>query len=68
MYDAEYFANHLSLPIATAYLDAAGHGADIEGPLFRPLKHNGKRQDECRRMDPDAIDRVVRIRWPTQQT
>jgi integrase len=24
------------------------------------LKHNGKRQDERRRMDPDAIDRVVR--------
>jgi site-specific recombinase XerD len=43
-----------------AYLDKAGHGADIDGPLFRPLKHNGKRQDERRRMDPDAIDRVVR--------
>ena len=41
-----------------AYLEAARHGADIDGPLFRPLKHNGKRQDE--RMDPDAIDRVVR--------
>jgi integrase/recombinase XerD len=24
-----------------AYLDAAGHGADIDGPLFRPLMHNG---------------------------
>jgi integrase/recombinase XerD len=24
------------------------------------LKHNGKRQDERRGMDPDAIDRVVR--------
>jgi integrase/recombinase XerD len=43
-----------------AYLDAAGHGADIEGPLFRPLKHNGKRQEQRRRMDPDAIDRLVR--------
>src|SRR3954467_13481948 len=43
-----------------AYLDAAGHGADIDGPLFRPLKHNGERQEERRRMDPDAIDRVVR--------
>jgi integrase/recombinase XerD len=39
-----------------AYLEASGHGADIDGPLFRPLKHNGKRRD----MDPDAIDRVVR--------
>ena len=27
--------------------------------LFRPLKYNGKRGDERRRMDPDAIDRVV---------
>jgi len=26
----------------------------------RPLKHNGKRRDERRGMDPDAIDRVVR--------
>jgi Phage integrase family len=43
-----------------AYLDASGHGADVDGPLFRPLKHNGKRQDERRGMDPDAIDRVVR--------
>src|SRR5882762_4338697 len=43
-----------------AYFDAVGHGADIDGPLFRPLKHNGKRRDERRRMDPDAIDRVVR--------
>ena len=43
-----------------AYLDAAGHGADMDGPLFRPLKHNGKRRDERRGMDPDAIDRVVR--------
>jgi integrase/recombinase XerD len=38
-----------------AYLEASGHGADIDGPLFRPLKHNGKRQDERRGMDPDAI-------------
>jgi integrase/recombinase XerD len=43
-----------------AYLDSAGHAGDSDGPLFRPLKHNGKRRDERRRMDPDAIDRVVR--------
>jgi site-specific recombinase XerD len=43
-----------------AYLDAAGHGADVDGPLFRPLRHNGKRDEERRHMDPDAIDRVVR--------
>src|SRR6202166_2022695 len=43
-----------------AYLDAAGHVADIDGPLFRPLRHNGKQAAERRHMDPDAIDRVVR--------
>jgi integrase/recombinase XerD len=43
-----------------AYLDAARHGADIDGPLFRPLKHNGKRQEKRPHMDADAIDRVVR--------
>ncbi|MBV9771444.1 MAG: tyrosine-type recombinase/integrase [Bryobacterales bacterium] len=43
-----------------AYLDAAGHAGDIEGPLFRPLKHNGKRQEQRRHIDPDAIDRMVR--------
>jgi len=43
-----------------AYLERSGHAADIDGPLFRPLKHNGKRRDERRGMDPDAIDRVVR--------
>jgi hypothetical protein len=32
----------------------------MDGPLFRPLRPNGKRQDERRAMDPDAIDRVVR--------
>jgi integrase/recombinase XerD len=43
-----------------AYLEAAGHGTDIEGPLFRPLRHNGKQDAARRHMDPDTIDRVVR--------
>ncbi|HEY2530337.1 MAG TPA: hypothetical protein VGJ20_20765 [Xanthobacteraceae bacterium] len=43
-----------------AYLELADHAADVDGPLFRPLKRNGKQQDECRHMDPDAVDRVVR--------
>jgi len=43
-----------------AYLDAADHGADSDGPMFRPLRHNGKRDEDRRHMDPDAIDRVVR--------
>lgn len=43
-----------------AYLDLAGHAADQDGPLFRPLKHNGKRQEARRPMSPDNIDRIVR--------
>jgi site-specific recombinase XerD len=43
-----------------AYLDLAGHAADQDGPLFRPLKHNGKRQETRRPMSPDNIDRIVR--------
>ena len=43
-----------------AYLDIAGHGADHDGPLFRPLRGNAKPHDAAGRMDPDAIDRLVR--------
>jgi integrase/recombinase XerD len=43
-----------------AYLDAAGHAGDLDGPLFRPLSHNRKGQESRRHMDPDAIDRVLR--------
>src|SRR5262249_21635485 len=43
-----------------AYLDSIGQATDSDGPLFRPLKHNGKRREKRRGMDPDAIDRVVR--------
>jgi site-specific recombinase XerD len=43
-----------------AYLEAAGHGGDLDGPLFRPLSKNRKRQESRRAMHPDAIDRVLR--------
>lgn len=43
-----------------AYLEASGHADDLEGPLFRPLSHNSKRQEDRRPMHPDAIDRVLR--------
>lgn len=49
-----------------AYLDAAGHGDELDGPLFRPLRNNGKvnrkmgAEVQARHMDPDAIDRIVR--------
>jgi site-specific recombinase XerD len=42
------------------YLLAAGHADDLEGPMFRPTHHNGKRRDGRRHMHPDAVDRVVR--------
>jgi len=42
------------------YLEASGHGADIDEPLFRPLKNNDKRQEERRGMDPDAIGSALR--------
>ena len=43
-----------------AYLDAAGHAEDLDGPMFRPLSHNRKGQESHRHMDPDAIDRILR--------
>lgn len=43
-----------------AYLEAACHAEDFDGPLFRPLSHNRKRQETRRHMHPDAIDRVLR--------
>ena len=43
-----------------AYLDIAGHGAEHGGPLFRPLRGNAKPHDLAGRLDPDAIDRMVR--------
>jgi integrase len=43
-----------------AYLEAAGHADDLDGPLFRPLSHNRKKQKMRRHMHPDAVDRVLR--------
>jgi integrase/recombinase XerD len=42
------------------YLALSSHAEDLEGPLFRPLSHNRRLQEARRRMDPDAIDRVLR--------
>jgi hypothetical protein len=41
-------------------LEAAGHGTDPEGPMFRPYSHNLRQQEMRRPMDPDAIDRMLR--------
>lgn len=42
------------------YLSTAGHVHDLDGPMFRPLHHNGRQRDGRRQMHPDAIDRIVR--------
>lgn len=42
------------------YLAAASHGADLDGPLFRPIRGNGKGTDSRRHLAPDAIDRMLR--------
>jgi integrase/recombinase XerD len=43
-----------------AYLEIAGHGDQLDQPLFRPLRGNKKPLDGSGRMDADAIDRMVR--------
>ena len=43
-----------------AYLEKTGHGDEQTGPLFRPLRGNAKAHDPAGRLDPDAIDRLVR--------
>jgi integrase/recombinase XerD len=43
-----------------AYLEKAGHGDQLDAPLFRPLRGNARPLDAAGRMDPGAIDRMVR--------
>jgi integrase/recombinase XerD len=43
-----------------AYLEKAGHDAEMDGALFRPLRINRDGQDPRRGMHPDAVDRVLR--------
>ena len=42
------------------YLAAAGHGDDLDGPLFRPVRPNQKRADPRRAIHPTAVDRLLR--------
>jgi integrase/recombinase XerD len=42
------------------YLDMAGHGTDLEGPLFRPVRDNRTGLDARRSLHPDVIDRILR--------
>jgi integrase/recombinase XerD len=43
-----------------AYLDLAGHGDQLDAAMFRPARGNAKPLDRAGRMNPDAIDRLVR--------
>jgi integrase/recombinase XerD len=43
-----------------AYLSIAGHDADHQGPLFRPLRGNAEPHDPAGRISSDAIARMVR--------
>jgi len=43
-----------------AYLEAAGHGDQLGAPLLRPLRGNARPLGPAGRMDPGAIDRMVR--------
>src|SRR4030095_4920215 len=42
------------------YLAMAGHGDDIEGPLFRPVRDNRKGLAVRRTLHPDVIDSTLR--------
>jgi site-specific recombinase XerD len=43
-----------------AYLSAAGHGDDLDGPLFRPTRRASGDPSPRRHLHPEAIDRVLR--------
>ena len=43
-----------------AYLGAAGHGEDRDGPLFRPVRASWRVDTMRRHLDPDLVDRMVR--------
>ena len=40
------------------YLTAAGHGDDLGGPLFRPIRSNQRRHDPRRPLSSDTINRI----------
>jgi len=43
-----------------AYLAAAGHGEDLDSPLFRPVRASWKVESLRRPLHPDLIDRILR--------
>lgn len=42
------------------YLGAFGHGDDLVGPMFRPVRRNSAGQLYRRHMAPDAVDRILK--------
>lgn len=42
------------------YLIAFGHGEDMDGPLFRPVRRNAAGQSGRRHLSPDAVDRILK--------
>ncbi len=42
------------------YLAAAGHAADLDGPLFRPTYVNARFRNPRRSLHPEGIDRLLR--------
>lgn len=42
----------------TAYLDAAGHGYDLDGPLFRPVRTNQYTQEARRHLNDKPTRRA----------
>jgi site-specific recombinase XerD len=48
------------------YLALAGHGADLAGPLFRPVKNNRSPEKLDRPLDPASIYRNIVIKYSSE--
>jgi integrase len=42
------------------YLNESGHGGDLNGPMFQPVRRNAAGQFGRRHMAPDAVDRILK--------
>jgi len=42
------------------YLESAGHNANKEFPMFRPVRENGFSRDKDRALHPDAVNRILK--------
>jgi site-specific recombinase XerD len=55
----------LAQRLIRAYLDTAGHGADLKGPLFRPVKNNRTRT-LAKPLHPTSVYQDIVKRYATQ--